>query len=90
MAVKNHRDALAAVDDLAARARTENFPHIDVSHAVLRQLRAYERPADRGLALLTASALAVAAIVAIMSFSDFAGALDPLAVMMETTVASLI
>ncbi len=90
MAVKDHRDELAALDDLAARARTEIFAHIDVSHAVLRQLRAYERPADRGLALLTASALAVAAIVAIVSFSDFAGALDPLAVMMDATVASLI
>lgn len=90
MAAKNHRDELAAVDDLAARARTESFPHIDVSHAVLRQLRAYERPADRGLALLTASALGVAVIVAIMAFSDFAGALDPLAVMMDATVASLI
>ena len=90
MAVENHRDVLAAVDDLAARARTEKVPHVDVSHAVFRRLRAHERPADRGLAFLTASALAVAAIVAIMSFSDFAVALDPLAVMMETTVASQI
>ncbi len=90
MAVKHHRDELAVVDDLAARARSENVPQIDVSHAVLRRLRAYERPADRGLALLTASALAVAAIVAFMSFSDFASALDPLALMMETTASSLI
>lgn len=90
MAVENHHDKLAAADDLAARARTENFPRIDVAHAVLRQLRSYEHPSDRGLALLTASALAIAAIVAIVSFSDFAGALDPLAMMMETTASSLI
>ncbi len=90
MAVKNRHDALTAVEDLAVRARTELVPDVDVSGAVLRSLRNDPRPADRGLAILTVSALAVAVIVSIFSFSDFAGALDPLAMMMEATASSLI
>ncbi len=90
MAVKNRHDALTAVEDLAARAQTEPIPEIDVSRAVLRRLRNDRRPADRGLAILTASAVAVAVVVSIFSFSDFAGALDPLAMMMEATASSLI
>ncbi len=90
MAVKNQRDLLTALEDLAARAHDEVVPEIDVSRAVLRRLRNDRRPADRGLAILTASALAVAVVVAVFSFSDFAGALDPLAMMMETTASSLI
>ena len=90
MALKNQRDVLTAVEDLAARARDEVIPEFDVSRAVLRRLRNDRRPADRGLAILTASAVAAAVVVAIFSFSDFAGALDPLAMMMETTASSLI
>ncbi len=90
MAVKNQRDVFTAVENLAARARDEVIPEIDVSRAVLRRLRSGQRPADRGLAILTASALAVAVIVTVFSFSDFAGALDPLAMMMEATALSLI
>lgn len=90
MAVKNQHDALTAVEDLAARAQTELIPKFDVSNAVLRRLRNDQRPADRGLVILTASALAVAVIVSVFSFSDFAGALDPLAMMMEATASSLI
>ena len=90
MAVKNQPDVLTAVESLAAHARTEIIPDVDVSRAVLRRLRNDRRPADRGLAILTASAVAAAVVIAVFSFSDFAGALDPLAMMMETTVSSLI
>ena len=90
MPVKDRRDVLTAVENMAAHARTELIPDVDVSSAVLRRLRNDRRPADRGLAILTASALAVAVVVAVFSFSDFAGALDPLAMMMETTASSLI
>ncbi len=90
MAVKDPRDVLTALENLAVHARTERIPDVDVSRPVLRRLRNHQRPSDRGLAILTASALAVAVIVAIFSFSDFVGALDPLAMMMETTASSLI
>ena len=39
MAIKDQRDALTALEDLAAHARTELIPDIDVSRAVLRRLR---------------------------------------------------
>ena len=55
MAVKNEPDVLTAVESLAAHARTEIIPDVDVSRAVLRRLRNHRRPADRGLAILTAS-----------------------------------
>lgn len=90
MALRNQRDVLTTVENLAAHARTERIPEVDVSRAVLRQLRTDQRPADRGLAILTVSAFAVAVIVALFSFSDFAGALDPLTMMMATTASSLI
>lgn len=90
MAVKDQRDALRALENLAERARGEILPDVDVSRAVLRQLRNGQRPADRGLAILTAGAVTVAVVVAVFSFPDFAGALDPLAMMIETTASSLI
>ncbi len=90
MAAKNERDLLRAVEDIALRARTEPAPDVDVSRAVLRRLRSGRRPADRGLAILTAGALVAAVVIALFTFSDFAGALDPLEMMMATTASSLI
>lgn len=90
MALRNQRDVLTAVENLAAHARTERIPDVDVARAVFRRLRHDRRPADRGLAILTAGAFAAAVAVAIFSFPNFAEALDPLAMMMETTASSLI
>ena len=90
MAAKNQHNVLAAVERIAAQARHEAVKEVEVTHAVLRRLRSRPRPTDRGLLILTAGSVAVAIVAALFSFPEFAGALDPLAMMMETTASSQI
>lgn len=90
MDATNARDALRRVEDIALHARTEPVPDVEVTQAVLWRLRSERRPADRGLAILTAGALVAAIAITLLTFSDFVGALDPLEMMMATTVSSLI
>ena len=90
MALRDSHDPLETVEMLAARAREELAPRVDVSQDVLRRLRAPERKPDRGLLFLTAGALAAASIVLAISYPSFTEVFDPLASLMETTATSLI
>jgi hypothetical protein len=67
------------LDAIAAHARTEAAPRVDVTGGVLRRLRASaERASDRPMYWLAAGALATAAIVAIFSMPYVSSELDPL------------
>lgn len=90
MDLHDNRDPLYVLEALAARARDEDTPRVDVSRDVVRRLRTAQRATDRGLVVLTAGALTAAVVIGIVSIPYFTGALDPLTVLMETTVASLI
>ena len=83
-------DIWETFESLAERARREQPPEVDVVMPVLRRLRQYRLPSDRGLWILTAGALAAAALVLAVSLPYFATAMDPLTALMETTATSLI
>lgn len=91
MAEQRHSDPLDGVERLAGIARREATPGVEVSAAVLRRLRSCEEPAaGRGLAYLTAGAIAAAAAVAVISMPYFSAAMDPLASLIESTATSFI
>lgn len=82
------RDPLASI---AARARMEPAPAVDVTAAVLRRLRVAEAEAvERPMLWLAAGALAAAAIVVFLAMPYVSGALDPLTEFMAEANTSVI
>ncbi len=77
---------------IAARARTETAPRVNVTAAVLRRLRtsSSESVSDRPMLWLAAGALAAAAVVAMISMPYLSGALDPLTEFMAEADTSVI
>ena len=65
------------LDAIAARARMDSPPALDVTVAVLRRLRVAASP-ERPMYWLAAGAIAAAALVALISMPYLNGALDPL------------
>jgi hypothetical protein len=66
------------LDAIAARARMDAPPALDVTAAVLRRLRTVSVAPERPMLWLAAAAIAAAAIVAIISMPYLSGTLDPL------------
>lgn len=87
MTSRDSGDALARIDALAAIARNEPAPGVDVVDDVLRRLR-HTHAVDRSMVWFTAAAAAAAAIVLVVSLPYFTGALDPLSTFIEATAAS--
>ena len=85
-------DAERRVASIAARARQETAPALDVADAVMRRLRqsrmayAPERP----MLWMTAGAIAAAAIVITISMPYLSAALDPLTLFLEEAASSAI
>jgi len=80
---------LDVVARIAARARMETAPTVDVSFAVLRRLRGVDAPTyDRTLYWLTAAAVAAATVIAVIALPELGSATDPLAVYFEANVSS--
>jgi len=78
---------------IAARARMETAPRVEVSAAVFRRLRAsaaVERSSDRPMYCLAAGALAAAAIVVMISMPYVSGTLDPLSEFLAEADTSVI
>ncbi len=77
---------------IAARARMEAAPRVDVTAAVLRRLRAPqgESASERPMYWLAAGALAAAVVVAMISMPYVSGALDPLTEFLAEADASVI
>jgi len=78
------------ISAIAARARAETSPRVDVTAAVLRRLRATQVAADRPLYWLAAGALAAAAIVMFISMPYLNGAFDPLTEFLAEADTSII
>lgn len=79
------------LDAIAARARMEPAPAMDVTAAVLRRLRvASADQAERPMLWLAAGALAAAAIVVLLAMPYLNGALDPLTEFMAEANTSVI
>lgn len=77
------------LEHLAARAREEAAPRVDVTANVLRRLRQTSAPVyDRALYWITASAVAAAVIVAVFALPELNQATDPLAVYFEANASS--
>ncbi len=87
MTSRESRDALTRVDALAARARLEPPPNVDVADEVLRRLR-HVQAVNPPLVWFTAAAAALAGVVLAVSLPYFASALDPLSTFFEATAAS--
>lgn len=82
------RDPLASV---AARARLEPAPAVDVTAAVLRRLRvASAESVERPMVWLAAGALAAAAIVVFLAMPYVSGTLDPLTEFMAEANSTVI
>ena len=77
---------------IAAHAREDVAPAFDVSQAVLRRLRAVrtEYTPERSMMWMTAGAIAVAAVVMVLSMPYLDSALDPLTVFLQEAAASAI
>ncbi len=80
------------IEAIAARARRDTAPTIDVAQSVLRRLRktraayAPERP----MLWMTAGAIAAAAVVLVFSMPYLDAALDPLTLFLEEAASSAI
>lgn len=82
------RDPLAA---MAACARMEPAPAVDVTAAVLRRLRvASAESVERSMVWLAAGALAAAAIVVFLAMPYVSGTLDPLTEFMAEANSTVI
>lgn len=79
-------NSLKDIDDLAAQARKEAAPEIDVTRQVLYQLQSVPPARDWALPLLTASSLITASVVAFIGISIFKALNDPLAPLFELAV----
>jgi hypothetical protein len=80
------------METVAARARQDRAPAIDVAQAVVRRLR-HARGAyapERPMMWMTAGAVAVAAVVLVFSMPYVDAALDPLTLFLEEAAASAI
>jgi hypothetical protein len=88
----NPGSAKRRVDAIAARAREEAAPTIDVSQAVLRRLRRSRATyaSERPMVWMAAGAIATAAIVVILSVPYLDAALDPLTLFLEEAASSAI
>lgn len=76
---------LTALEELAAAARREPAPAIDVTQAVFARIRADAAAEDRPLAWLAASACAAAAFTAVLAWPALQILTDPLAYLFEYT-----
>lgn len=77
MSTSERRLTRERLEAIAARARMDTPPALDVTAAVLRRLRAAAAP-ERPMYWLAAGAIAAAALVAIFSMPYLNSALDPL------------
>ena len=73
------RDRLEAVERLAAKARREDAPVVDVSGRVLYRIRDARRPVERRLAVFALGSLTAAAAAMVLVLPLISTLLDPLA-----------
>ena len=76
-------DPLNQIERLAARARQEAPPPVNVTRQVIHRLETYPVRRDWTLPLLTAGSLVAAAIITVIGVSIFNALTDPLAPLFE-------
>jgi hypothetical protein len=70
-------DPMKDLEGLAARARREAVPPVDVERQVLRRIRQMPEPTDRALLLFAIASFAAAAVVVAISTSLLYRITDP-------------
>jgi hypothetical protein len=78
-------DPLDMVNELAAAARREPPPTVDLAGQVLAEIREARATVERPLAFFAVGSLAAAALVAVMSASLLYSITDPLAILFQIT-----
>jgi hypothetical protein len=77
------RDPMETVERLAARARQEDVPSMDVAGRVLYRIREVRRPTERRLALFAAGSLVAAAAATVLVLPLISTFMDPLAAFVQ-------
>ena len=77
------RDPIEAVEWLAARARREGAPNVEVAGRVLYRIREVARPAERRLAFFAVGSLAAAAAAMVMVLPLISTVLHPLSAFLQ-------
>lgn len=77
------RDPLEAVERLAARARQEDVPAVDVAGRVLYRIRDARGPVEPRLAVFALGSLAAAAAAMVLVLPLISTLMDPLAAFLQ-------
>ena len=77
------RDPLKTVERLAAKARQEEVPRVDVGSQVLYRIREARRPVERRLAFFAAGSFAAATAAMVLVLPLINTLMDPLAAFLQ-------